>query len=185
MAENGMSDDALQKAKDSLQIADVWQHQATAFISDDLQASASFPDTFELLFKHLIARTLWGKADGDDDGPFVFRVHIELGVRYVDAGGSESNKQAAGASPDDQQESSPDDSGEAGALAQIEATYVAEYRTTEELPEDALKAFAFRNASYHVWPFWREFLASQCNRMNLPRVSLPLQSIAQLARPDS
>jgi hypothetical protein len=182
MAENGMSDAALQQARKSLQIADVWQHQVAAFISEDLQASASFPDTFELLFKHLIARTLWGKADGDDDGPYVFRVHIDLGVRYVDTGESEDNKQEADASLDDQQESPSDKSGEAEALAQIEATYVAEYRTSEDLPEDALKAFAFRNASYHVWPFWREFLASQCNRMNLPRVSLPLQSIAQLAR---
>lgn len=177
-----MNDDSLQQARESLQIADVWQHQVSAFISDDLQASAAFPENFEVLFKHLIARTLWGKADGDDDGPYVFRVHIDLGVRYMDAGGSDNNKEAAGASADDQQEISPDNGGDAEVLAQIEATYVAEYRTTEELPVEALKAFAFRNASYHVWPFWREFLASQCNRMNLPRVSLPLQSAAQLSR---
>lgn len=182
MAENGLNDDALQQAKESLQIADVWQQQVVAFISKDLQASTSFPDTFELLFKHLIARTLWGKADGDDGGTYVFRVHIDLGVRYIAAGESENNKKASGASPDDQQESSSEKCGVAEALAQIEATYVAEYRTTEDLPKEALRAFAFRNASYHVWPFWREFLASQCNRMNLPRISLPLQSVAQLAR---
>lgn len=177
-----MSGDALQQAKEALQIADVWQHRVAAFISDDLQASAVFPEKFEVLFKHQIARTLWGKADGDDDGPYVFRVHIDLGLRYVDAGEAESDNAGTGTTAEDSQKSSPDDSGEQELLAQVEATYVAEYRTTEELPEDALKAFACRNASYHVWPFWREFIASQCNRMNLPRVSLPLRSIAQLAR---
>ena len=60
----------------------------------------------------------------------------------------------------------------------LESTYVAEYLSEKDPGQNALKAFALRNASYHVWPFWREFLASQCARMNLPKVSLPLQSFA-------
>jgi len=33
-----------------------------------------------------------------------------------------------------------------------------------------------RTASFHIWPFWREFVISQCNRMNLPRAVLPLHN---------
>jgi hypothetical protein len=31
------------------------------------------------------------------------------------------------------------------------------------------------NASFHLWPFWREYVVSQCNRMNLPKISIPMR----------
>ena len=44
--------------------------------------------------------------------------------------------------------------------------------------QDALEHFALRNASFHVWPYWREYLANQCRRMNLPPVMLPMRQFA-------
>ena len=45
--------------------------------------------------------------------------------------------------------------------------------TDTSLDDDSLKAFALNNASYHIWPFWREYLMSMCNRMNLPKIAVP------------
>ncbi|HKL50644.1 MAG TPA: hypothetical protein VJ908_05710 [Wenzhouxiangellaceae bacterium] len=59
-------------------------------------------------------------------------------------------------------------------LAVIEASYIVDYRCDENPCQEALDAFAQNNASFHVWPFWREFVASQANRMNLPKPTLPL-----------
>jgi len=177
-----MTAGSLQTAIRCLQISDVWQHQVSAFLHDSLQAAAKFPSEYDVLFKHTVARTLWGKAD-DDEGPYVFRVHIDLGVKFVasdetakslDQEASPSRKVSDSGSSSEEEDVEP--------LAQIETTYVAEYLADEDPGQEALKAFAIRNASYHVWPFWREFLSSQCMRMNLPKVSLPLQSVTQQAR---
>jgi len=176
-----LSQTPLQRAIEHLQIADVWQHRVSAFIHDELQTTAAFPEDFDLLFKHAITRTLYGQAEGESDGPFVFRVHVDLGVRYIDKSASDAAVEQGDGVPEHVGDAGRSDFREPEILAQIEAIYVAEYRSDEDLPEDALKAFAFQNASYHVWPFWREFLASQCNRMNLPRVGLPIRSVKQLA----
>lgn len=56
---------------------------------------------------------------------------------------------------------------------------VAEYRMTEDPGKDSLKAFALRNASHHVWPYWREYLMGQSLRMNLPKLILPAVQLAR------
>ena len=61
----------------------------------------------------------------------------------------------------------------------IEAEFVAEYAMGEQLEKDCLDEFALRNASYHVWPYWRELLMSQCTRMHLPRLVMPTTQVAQ------
>jgi hypothetical protein len=69
--------------------------------------------------------------------------------------------------------------------AVISGLMVAEYDMREDPGEDALKEFALRNASYHVWPYWRELLASQCQRMNLPKLVLPAVQFAQRPATDA
>lgn len=160
-----MSKAALQRAIECLQISDIWQHSVSASIGESLETQEKFPEQHEVLFKHVVLRSLWGKSDDTETGPYVFRVQVALGVRF-----EEKHEDPA---PENKQQSSND-----AMLAQIEATYVAEYLAERDPGQDALKAFALRNASYHIWPFWREFLASQCARMNLPKVSLPLRSVA-------
>lgn len=66
----------------------------------------------------------------------------------------------------------PDD-GDVAVRASIEADYVAEYLMDERLDQEVIDAFALQNASYHVWPYWREFLSSQCERLRMPRLMLP------------
>ncbi len=160
-----MKQDSLQRAIKCLRISDIWQREASASLGEALEGKGKFPEQHEVLFKHVVLRSLWGKADSEGSTPYVFRVHIAFGVRFVEI---------ADASETDAEQ----DLVKAPALAQIESTYVAEYLSEKDPGQNALKAFALSNASYHVWPFWREFLASQCARMNLPKVSLPLQSFA-------
>jgi hypothetical protein len=88
--------------------------------------------------------------DIDGDGHLV-RIYIRLGTRWVNPKGN----------------SDPD------IKAFVEADFIAEYQVTAELEQGAIDEFALKNASYHVWPYWREFLSTQCERLRLPRVVLP------------
>jgi hypothetical protein len=63
-------------------------------------------------------------------------------------------------------------------FAQVEATFIAEYMLSADLAvtdEEALTAFAVENASFHVWPYWREYLMATCTRLNLPKGALPVR----------
>jgi hypothetical protein len=152
-----MNDQALAKACNTLNISDVWQESVSAFVDESLRTAASFPEDHDVLFKHLVSESMWGLIENGDERQYVFRVFVALGVRFT------TNE-------------TPSESDEPDILAQIEATYVAEYFSEEDPGEEARREFASRNASFHVWPFWREFLASQCNRMNLPKAALPLHN---------
>ena len=92
-----------------------------------------------------------------DETQWLVRVFIELGVRLVDSRTEQEDE---------------------SVRAYIEAEYVAEYTVDEELEQACIDEFALKNASYHVWPYWREFLMSQCGRMHLPRLMLPTMQLA-------
>lgn len=164
-----MTDNELAKAVSCLKIKDVWQTKVSAFLDPALEAVAGFPDKYEVRFKHVIQKSLWGDYDGQGELKHILRAFIELGVRYTpasDLGDVENSDQKTAGKKSDANE----------VLAQIEAVYIAEYLSDEDPGEDAIKAFVGQNASFHVWPYWREFVASQCNRMNLPRTMLPLHN---------
>ena len=65
-------------------------------------------------------------------------------------------------------------------VAFVEALMVADYAIDPDPGQDALERFALQNASFQVWPYWREYLANQCRRTNLPPVMLTMR---QFARP--
>jgi len=64
-------------------------------------------------------------------------------------------------------------------LGRIAAHFVAEYELTEDLTQECLDAFALKNASYHVWPYWREYVSISCARMNVPKIVMPTIQVAQ------
>ena len=109
----------------------------------------------------------------DEDGRQLFRVLVDLGVRWSRPTASRDRADQ----PDDGATADPDQ------LALIEALMVAEYAMATKLEDEALEAFALQNASFHVWPYWREYVCSQCYRLNLPRFLLPTRQFAQ-ASPD-
>jgi hypothetical protein len=56
--------------------------------------------------------------------------------------------------------------------ALIEASFVAEYRIKNDISDESIAEFAKKNVNHHVWPFWREFLMSQIERLRLPRMTV-------------
>ncbi len=157
----------LQKAIDGLRIRDVYLRSSRSYLVDDFDPKYS-PEvnSLDVQFKHVVTRAeVLALKEGDADIR-VFRVYIELGTRWV----------VLPESPSENGSGESDD--EAVIKAVIEATFLAEYLMENEPGQDALDAFALKNASYHVWPYWREYLMNQCMRMNMPKIVLPAVQFA-------
>jgi hypothetical protein len=153
---------ALQKAIDALQIHDVCLRTAVASIDDGFEPKYDpEPERLVLQFLHEVTKSAVLELNNDGDTQQLYRVYIELGARWV-----ERPLEGEGA------KSEPD------VKAIVRVVMVAEYLMREHPGEAALKEFAIHNASYHVWPYWREYLSSQCLRMNLPKVTLPAVQFA-------
>ena len=144
-----MISENLQKAIDGLRIVDVYVREVLAECLEGFDPKRSSFDNLVLQTKHLVKDSEQKNA-ADMKNP-LFCVYLEMGVRWVDKSSQE----------------------EEVVKAFIEADFVAEYSIITSLTQESLDEFASLNASYHVWPYWRELLASQCDRMRLPRVVLP------------
>lgn len=141
---------AFKIAQENLNIHDVYLRNLTSELEDDFNPKYS-ENINELLLqnKHHIKEF---KKSEFDDGTIMLSVTVSLGMRWV--------------------EQSDDD--DYSVKAVIEADYVAEYIMGGDLTEDALNVFLEKYASYHIWPYWRELLSSQCTRMQLPKITLPV-----------
>ncbi|MEI8627931.1 hypothetical protein [Vibrio sp. M60_M70] len=56
---------------------------------------------------------------------------------------------------------------------EFKATFSADYKSAVQLTQDQLRAFAKQHVSYHVWPYWREFIQSSCARLNIHPITIP------------
>lgn len=140
----------LQKAIESLVIQDVYQKTAKAFCNDDFDPkSYSKMEHIHVQQMHVVHKSEIVQIE--DDGELL-RVFIRLGARWVIL--TETKDE-------------PD------IKATIESDFIAEYQIKTDLEQECIDEFSLKNASYHVWPYWREYLSSQCERMRLPRVVLP------------
>lgn len=150
----------LQKAIDCLTIRDVYLRASNAALMDDFEPRyESELERLEVQFKHIVAHSSVLALEDETNGKScLFRVFVDLGMRWV----------------------LPNvlDEGDPVVKANIEGTMVAEYQMDGNPGAEALKVFALKNASYHIWPFWREYLSSLCLRMNLPKVVLPIRQLA-------
>ncbi len=167
-----MSETPLQRAQKGLRISDVYMRRSALAVSDVYEHRAIDAENLEAQFRHFVEKSeVLEELDGDN-GHRLFRVHLDLGYRWgFDAKQGEPH------------ESNTDDDG-FDELGRIEAKYVAEYEVTEELPQECLDAFALINASYHVWPYWREYVTSSCARMNVPKLVMPTIQPAQNRVPE-
>lgn len=159
-----MSDTLLQSAVDALQVKNIGLFNSHCELAD--QFLPLYDPSVNILntqFKHLVTRTeqiIFTDDEGNNTN--LLRFHIEFGARFVSS---------------DMEEQEAD---QLTQKALIEATFVAEYELKDEnLVEEAIQEFALKNVSFQVWPYWREFLTSTCERMNLPRITLPLMCRAQ------
>ena len=145
----------LQKAIDSLDIHDVYLRGSIAKCFGNFDPK--YDDEIEKLIfqtKHIVKQS---EVVELDNRQLLLRVFIDFGVRWVDS------------SIEDESQS---------VRAIIEADFVTEYVIKEEMEQTCIDEYARKNSSYHVWPYWREFLMNQCNRMHLPRLVLPAMQLA-------
>jgi hypothetical protein len=157
----------LKKAINSLVIHDVYLRNSDTVLSEDFEPKYEDKNTsYNLQFKYFVekAQVLQVEADDGEGEQQLVRVFLQLGCRLL----------AADEGEDTQEDESTDDD----FLCQVEAQYVAEYLMKEPLEQAAIDEFATENASYHVWPYWREYLSSQCLRLNLPKIILPTKQLA-------
>ncbi|MFA7098081.1 MAG: preprotein translocase subunit SecB [Gammaproteobacteria bacterium] len=162
----------LQEAIECLQIRDVFLRRSAAWLADGFDPKYDIADALEAQFKHVVMQGEVLEIAEDGEKQRVFRVYIDLGTRFVvpaDAGNGKKKRRSRKTEPP----AEPD------VKAQIEAVMVAEYLLKAEPRREALDAFAQQNASYHVWPYWREFVMSQCSRMNLPKLAIPTVQFPQ------
>ena len=161
----------LQRAIDALEIEDVSVRSVSASLADGFEPRLE-PESKELqvALKHQVTGFEIIEISLEKDlSRTLLRVLVDVGVRWSEPPDEPDADDGGGEDP-----SNPE-------VAAIEATMVAEYAMAANPGEDALTAFALQNACFHVWPYWREYVSSQCQRMNLPRVMLPIRQFAQEA----
>ncbi|MYL28154.1 MULTISPECIES: preprotein translocase subunit SecB [Halomonadaceae] len=92
----------------------------------------------------------------------LLRITLGFGVRWIEAGSNSEDKEE-----------------ETEVKGQVEADFIVEYLMSAELDKEAIDEFALTNASYHAWPYWRELVMNQSERLRMPRVALPMRQFAQ------
>ncbi|WP_252179624.1 hypothetical protein [Endozoicomonas sp. 4G] len=157
-----MNDELLQEALDALELKNIGLLNSNSELADrffPLYDPSSY--LLQPQFKHRVTRSEQVTfLDEDNKETHILRFHVELGARLVS------------------QEAEEPDSVIPKAV--IEATFVAEYELQQaKLSEQAISEFALKHVSFQVWPYWREYLTSLCNRMNLPKIILPSMQRAQ------
>lgn len=135
------------------------------FIEDDLSLIPQFRvgPTGKL---HIVTAT--HKETGDTAKTVMF--YFAAGVRLTDGTSGEAEEQQ-------------DDVAGDVAYVEIESEFCAQYRLHEGADEEelrpALEEFGRYNVSYHVWPYWREYVQSVCLRIGIPPIPVPMYRIPQ------
>ncbi len=146
----------LQKAIDALKIEDVYLHSSTSECADDFDPKYA-ANIDQLLVQQMneVNRTSIASIEGKDQ---YLRVFISFAVRWIEPNADNKDK------------------GKARAV--INAQFVAEYAITDSISDECIDEFAVKNAIFHVWPYWREYLSRQCERLRLPRLVMPAMQLA-------
>lgn len=163
-----MDKELLQIAQSALRITDVALRESRCELADRFEPKYEHPE-MDVQFMQRTARSQVLEGEDSDHGKHkFFQVFVELGVRWVRRPPKPRGRKRAkgGAEPA---------KAERAVLGMIEATFVAEYEMTETVEKVALDEFALHNVPWNVWPYWREYVASQSMRLNLPKVAMPLQ----------
>ena len=159
MAERRMNA-LLQEAIDNLSINDVYLLNSQCSVSSDF--NAKYDDLSELTTQVKFEQPQTQIMEFSDGNKFL-RIICGYGCRRTkDEEGHESVQAAV-----------------------IEASFVAEYRMKKDISAECIAEFAKKNVNHHIWPFWREFLMSQIERLRLPRMTVHMFQFGINAAKDS
>lgn len=164
-----MDKDLLKRAQGALRITDVALRETTCMLKDRFEPKYEHPE-MDVQFLQRTARSeVLEIEDGGNAKHKLFRVYVDLGIRWVKRPPKPRVHKRLAKKAVSKVPVEPD------VFARIEATFMAEYEMSGPVDKPELSEFAQYNAPFNVWPFWREYVASQANRMNLPKATLPLR----------
>lgn len=161
-----MDTELLKSAQQSLRVTDVALRATHVALADGFEPKYD-GNSAEAQFMQRTSRFEVLEQTNGDQKRKLFRVFVDLGVRWVRKPKETDSSERVG---------EPLEAGQ-DILALIEATFIAEYEMSADVAPDALNEFALHNAPWHIWPYWREYVASQCARLNLAKIALPLQCL--------
>lgn len=75
------------------------------------------------------------------------------------------------------EEDGADDDPDVTVIAEIKAVFEAVYESHEKLNKDEVNSFGNSNVGFNVYPFWREYVQSSFQRMDIDPISLPFLKI--------
>lgn len=156
-----MSQAILKEAQSKLALTNIYLKNSIIDVHEDIHPNTKGIGDVHVL-KKMFVEGCEGYESSDDINSSIYLFKVSFGFIYS------KNKNIE----------SEDD-----ILTKIEATYIAQYISEETLLEDELiNTFGKHNVPYHVWPYWREYLQSTLQRMELPTHTLPMLMPAQVKK---
>ncbi|WP_340621039.1 hypothetical protein [Xenorhabdus siamensis] len=93
-------------------------------------------------------------TDGNKNHAYVF--DVEVGIRVVEI------------------KEGKEDIDDKDTVYMITAEFEVLYTSEEKLTKEEVKAFSKNNVTYHIWPYWREYVQSACSRMGTQPLHIPM-----------
>ena len=155
--------DALKQAQQCLAVHSVNLRESKVHLRSDVDAWALDRSRTEAQSFRQVSRIqeVELRLEGGKESSWEYRFNYALGVRLLDEEADETDE---GFVPD----------------LEIVAVFQARYMCHRQLEKEELSAFAEDNVGYHVWPYWREFVQTSCNRVGLlSPIEIPMYSISR------
>lgn len=158
----------MERAIDAMELLDIYLNEGRLIRDKNFDYGAQLQDVRQQS-KLSVTADILSSANGQGDTGkrgAILRALVTVGVRFV---------ATAGEGIEDEK-SQKDQKGQPGStvMGEIEATFCAMYRYSNELSDDELAEFLRFNAVHNVWPFWREHALRVAAESKLPRPSIPL-----------
>lgn len=123
----------------------------------------------------LIVDELHQKNDKNDEGTmYLYKFFYDIGIRGVEYTYSHDDRESEDEESEDE-ESEDEESVE--VFFEIKARFKVIYTSNERLEEDCLDEFAKHNVGHNVWPYWREYVQSSCQRMGIKIIDIPFYKV--------
>jgi len=147
----------LGEAIKKMELLDIYLNESKLTRDKDFDSGAP-AQTLRQQNKLAVKADILGTEDNPDDKSGLLRALVTVGLRFVSS--PDQNDDKANEKP--------------VVRAEIEATFCALYRYSEEMTDDEIAEFLRFNAVHNVWPFWREHALRVSAESKLPRPSIPL-----------
>ena len=155
-----MAISALESAKRALSIRDVMLKGSVVESGDGVIIQDLIPskDNYLQEFRGVQNVDFIELEADEDSSVFLYRFNYRVGIRLIAGSGDSEAKEE-----------------DLDVLVTIVTDFDACYHASSELSDEELKKYEENNVGYHVWPYWREYVQSTCQRLGLtPSIPVPV-----------